>query len=317
MDPEALEGTSAGNNGGFVAVADTIRKLQKDDKAASTSERVSRLTAADNSSAPFEISAEETERLVTEMRKLAREKGNKLVEHADEFWLLATLRARKGDVKRSVALASNYLEWRQKVDYDGNTPASSGTMKEIMEAGLFVLAGNKSRDGRPVLTVRYRFFNPRRYSALDTARAFAYIVEWMLHTYPTSQTHGVVVVEDVAGFSFKNFDLRLVSFMEKAFTSIMPMRISALHIANPGLVIRSMFAIFSAFFSDKIKARIRLFGKGDEDKFAEFFERDQILDFLNLGGTLPWTDAQQAEVTLKLITDSARWGPASTYLPSE
>lgn len=308
-----MEGMSSGTSS-LNAAVNVVRELQKE-HSTNPHDSLCRLTASENSSIPFEISPEEESRLLSDMRQLALEKKKLHVADADTFWLLAALRARKGNAKRAVALASNYLEWRAKVDYDKHTPTSSPIVKEIMSAGLFVLAGNVSRDGRPVLTIRYRFFDPRRFSAMDTARAFGFIVEWMLRTYPTAQTHGMVVVEDAAGFSMKNFDIRLISFLEKAFSSILPARVSALHVTNPGFLIRAMFALFSSFFSDKLKARIRLFGKGEEDKFGEFFDKDQNLAFLNFGGTMQWSPAQQEGLTHRLLTDAQEWAPATTYQP--
>lgn len=308
-----MESTSSGTSGLNVAVK-VVRQLQKE-SSSNPQDNLSRVTASDNTSIPFELTAEEEARLLCEMRSLASENNKPHVAQADTFWLAAALRARKGDAKRAVALAANYLEWRAKVAYDEHTPTSSPVVSEILSARLFVLAGNVSRDGRPVLTIRYRFFDPRRFSALDTVRAFGFIVEWMLRTYPMAQTHGVVVVEDAAGFSLKNFDIRLISFLEKAFSSILPVRISALHVTNPGFLVRAMFTLFSSFFSDKLKARIRLFGKGEEGKFAEFFDKKQNLAFLNLGGTMEWSPTQQDALINRLLNDSREWAPATTYKP--
>lgn len=314
MDPKTMKGTSSGKPNGLNDVIKTMQKL-KTESSVNPQKNLSHLTASDNSSIPFEISQEEETRLLSEMRDLAQSNNKLHVVQADVFWLLACLRARKGDVRRAVALASNYLEWRGKVEYDAHVMTSSLVMKEIMSVGIFVPAGNFSRDGRPVLTVRYRFFDPRRFSALDTARAFGFIVEWMLRTYPKVQTHGMVVVEDTAGFSLKNFDIRLISFLEKAFSSILPVRISAMHVVNPGMLIRAMFTLFSTFFADKLKARIRLFGNADKDKFAHFFDKDQNLAFLNLGGTMEWIPAQQEALTTRLLNDSRAWTPATAHKP--
>lgn len=96
-------------------------------------------------------------------------------------------------------------------------------------------------------------------------------------------------------------------FFDRAFTSVLPIRVAALHITNPGFIIRSVFTVFSAFLSNKLKARIRLFGRGQEDKFTEFFEPEQNLKFLGLGGTLQWTDMQQRELTERMLDDSKQW----------
>lgn len=304
-----MEGTS-GKTAAFKEIVKTMNTI-KSDAATNPQQAQSQLNAADNSSQPFERTQQEEARLLSEMRKLSETRRLPNVICASDFWLLACLRARKGDVTRALALASSYLDWREKVDYEAHLPTKSPIVRQILSAGIFVPADNVSRDGRPVLTVRYRCFDPRRFSALDTARAFGFVVEWMLRTYPKVQTHGMVVVEDTAGFSLKNFDIRLVSFLEKAFSSILPIRISAMHIINPNFIIRAMFTLFSSFFSDKLKARIRLFGKGDEEKFAQFFQPNQNLSFLNMGGTKEWTPAQQESVTSRMVRESQGWAQAT------
>lgn len=134
---------------------------------------------------------------------------------------------------------------------------------------------------------------------------------WLLRTYPKAQTHGIVVVEDLAGFSFKNCDRRLISSLEKAFSNILRVRIAAMHCANAGFLIRTLFALSGAFFSDKLKARIGVYGKGDVGRFGEFFHPDQIPTFLELGGTVEWTRTAKERFSQRMIKDSGTWSRAT------
>lgn len=289
------------------SIVSTIHTIRKDDQNATPCENLSRVSALDNTSVPYFIPHSKQKPLISNLRTLAAEKSNRLVSTASNFLLLSCLYARKGDISRSLALATNYLTFRQDFSYDLYISSPSSTLREILSAGIFIPPGNFSRDGRPVLTIRYRFFDPRKFSAADTACATAFVLEWMLRTIPKAMTHGVSIVEDVNGFSLRNMDVRLMHFYDRAFTSVLPVRVAALHITNPGFIIRTVFTVFSAFLSDKLKARIRLFRKGQEDMFAEFFEPEQNLKFLGLGGTLHWTEMQQRELAAHMLECVKQW----------
>lgn len=158
-----------------------------------------------------------------------------------------------------------------EVKYESNTPANSEQMRKIMEDDLFICAGNESHDGRPVLALRYKYFNPRKYSALDAARAFAFIVEWMSRMYPKAQTHGIVVVEDVAGFSFKSFDLRLISFLENSFTKTLP------HVTNPGFFIKVMLHYLPTFLVTSSRREFDCLAREKMTSLSSIFRRIKIL----------------------------------------
>lgn len=315
MDVQSLEGTTKKSKVGLSAVADTLRQMKHDDATASPMSRQSTITAADNTSVPFKLSEAEEQELENGMRRTASETGNALVANADSFWLRACLRARKGDVQRANALALNYLKWRRDVKYSRHVRGGlSPAVHDMLSTGAFIVAGNHSRDGRPVLMVRYRYFNPRRFAAVDVARALGAVVEFMLREYPLSQSHGIVVLDDTAGLNFSNFDLRVFRFLEKAFAQVLPLRIAAIHVVNPGWVVRAIFNLVSGFMSRKIKARIMICDAGDVNKIQKSFEPQHIPKFINLGGTMPWTDEHQRQFIQRLSEMCVTW-PASSSHP--
>lgn len=316
MDVRSLEGTSEGNKHGVSGVVNTMRQIRYEDAHANKSPKKSAIREGDNSSVPFVLPSEEEDALIQRLRQAAQRAGDEDVANADEFWLRACLRVRKGDEERARALAGNYLQWRRDVRYEesmrgGLTPI----LQEILTSGLFCVAGNKSRGDRPVLTVRYRFFNPRKFSALDVAHALGVVVEFLLREYPTSQSHGIVVVDDTAHFTFANFDLRVIRFLEKAFSQVLPVRIAAIYVVNPGWVVKTVFNLVSGFMSRKIKARITICSSGDVAKFAQYFEPHNIQTFLNLGGTLEWSDVDQKQFADRIAQICTQW-PSPSSLPT-
>lgn len=329
MDVTAMEGTSKGSRNPLSVARDTLRQMRRDDAATSASAKQSAITAADNTSVPFTLPAAEEDALVAQVRGLstggkAKKGGGSsnsssgsggatcLIADADDFWIRACLRARKGDVVRAHALLGNYLRWRHDVHYDETS--SSDKVRTILSTGLLNVVGNVTRDGRPILTVRYRFFNPREFAAIDVARAVGVVVEYLLRTYPAAQSHGVVVMDDMVGFSFGNFDFRVVRFLERAFTQVMPMRLAAIHVVNPGWVVRTIFSLMAGIMSKKIQARVHICEANNAEKLGRWLEKSEVPEFLNLGGTRQWSPQMLAQYVDRMMDMRKSVGPATMTL---
>lgn len=322
MDLKAMEGTSKGSRNPLSVARDTLRQMRRDDAATSASASQSAITAADNTSVPFTLPAAEEDALIERVRNLstqsspslfggkAKKAGSPSVANAEDFWIRACLRARKGDVQRAHALLENYLRWRRDVRYDETS--TSDKVRAILATGLLNVVGNVTREGRPILTVRYRFFNPREFAAIDVARAVGVVVEYLLRTYPAAQSHGVVVMDDMVGFSFGNFDFRVVRFLEKAFTQVMPMRLAAIHVVNPGWLVRTIFSLVAGLMSKKIQARVHICEANNADKLGKWLAKDEVPEFLNLGGSREWSGQMLAQYVDRMMDMRKSAGPATT-----
>lgn len=307
MNVEHLEGVST-DEAGFNSAFEAISQLQH--RHQNSTHDTSVLTPDDSASAPFEIPPEDEARLIEQMRHYARQNENALVANADPFWLLVCLRARKGNVQRAVGLADGYLNWRLELKCDQHTLATSDAVRRIFEQDIFVFAASKSRDGRYVLALRYANLNPKLFAAIDMVRAIAFLNEWMMRTYPSITTHGVVMLEDHTDFTFLKFDRRLLQFMVDAFSKKLPTRMSAIHIVNPPWYVRIMVALFGNFFSEKLQARLRVCGRGNQARFAQCFDKDQTFTFLDMGGTLEWGEEQRNTWIERMIKDCETWHPS-------
>lgn len=280
--------------------------------------RISAISADDNPSVPFILSQEEQDCLVNEMTTLTSQHTSPIVSSAHPFFLLACVRARKGETNRAMALLCNYIDWRQRVQYYHHLSACAdvsinSAVRDVIQSGLFIVAGNTSRDGRPVVTARYQFLNPRRFHAEHTARALAIILEYTIRRYPSAQTHGIVVVDDAAGCTMANLDIGLLRFLARALSKVLPVRVAGVYITNPGWLVNTIFRIIAPFMSDKLKTRVMLCPRSDERFFKQYFETSQIPTFLNLGGSLEWTDVEHSQFVQDVIGDCAQWPPASSH----
>lgn len=304
-----LESTSTGA-GNTVQIASALLNAGKTDK---TGDNRAAVTQADIST-PFQISPAEEASLITELRQAAQAANNLAVAQADDFWLLASLRARKGNVERALALASNYVEWRASISADELNAARSEKMRIQLARKIIFVGGNTDRDGRPVLNIRLRNQDPSTFAAIDTTRMINFVLEWTLRTYPAAQTHGVVFVSDMSGVGLRNLDLRIPGILQKALSKTVPVRLAALYIMHAPIFMRAVFTLFQSVLSKKLKARIRLFGNGDVDRFADIFENDQVADDIDgMEGEFCWSDAQHQAWVNRMVEDCETWGPVTTY----
>lgn len=308
LDVSKLSHTTEGAQGAANLV-EAIRGIGKEDPSSDARATVSK---ADLSASFIRTPVEESA-IVTSLRDAAVAAGNGPVAQAEDFWLLACVRARKGDVQRALALADNYLKWRASISSDEVNIAKSEKMRSQLERCIVFVAGNTDRDGRPVLNLRLRNQDPRTFAAVDTTRMISFVLEWTLRTYPAAQTHGVVIVNDFTDVSFRNLDIRLPGVLQKAFSRTVPVRLASLNVVNPPAFFKAIFAIVSPIISMKFKARVRQFSKNDQERFSEHFSPDQIMKDTGMGGTAEWTEEMHQEWIERMVKDCQTWGPTSSY----
>eukprot|EP00177_Eucheuma_denticulatum_P003318 GFKZ01005994.1.p1 GENE.GFKZ01005994.1~~GFKZ01005994.1.p1 ORF type:complete len:316 (+),score=43.96 GFKZ01005994.1:666-1613(+) len=305
---EHLEHTTGGAKNP-TALVSALRQLTRRTSAPSGA-----VVSTSDLSTPFVRSAEEEGGLVDALREAAREQGNEVVARADAFWLVACIRARKGDVGRAMALADNYLKWRLGLGADSKDLAQSQQLRAQLERRLVFVPGHVDRDGRPVLNVRLRYQDPSKFSAMDTARTLSFVVEWLLRKYPAAQTHGIVIVNDLRGVTLRNLDLRLPSVLQQAFSKTLPVRVAAINVINPPFLLKAVVGLFASVFSQKLKLRVRFFSKGDEEKLYQLIEPSHLVDDIGMGGTETWTDQMHREWIRTMEQDCHTW-PACTLVP--
>lgn len=302
-DTEHLRSTKTTISTGMHNFLTTIRNIGRDKSGENDPARVH----ASDLSTPFIRTTTEEEELVQSLRTTAAETGNNTVATVDTFWILAAIRARKGDINRALPLITNYMAWRESLESNAINPSRNDIIQQQLLKGVFLVTGNTDRDGRPVLTVRMRYHDPSVFSALDTVRTISAIIEWMLRTIPKSQTHGIVMVHDMAELRPKNVDFRLPAVLQKAFSRNFPVRLAAFHIIHPPIFVRAIANIMMTVMGEKLKARIRIYVNGDQDKLMEMFTSENILENLNLGGSAVWSDQHQIEWVKQVVKTSESW----------
>lgn len=294
-----------------------LRNLAKDDNRQRSGPPKANVVKSDNLS-PLIISRPREIALINKVRDISLSADNDYVGIADSFWIRASLLARNGDVDRAIALLTNYLQWRRSVHYherlkSGLNPA----VRELLATGTFTVAGNKSLNEQPVLTIRYEYYEPSRYEVVDATMTFAVLVEYLMREYPKSLTHGMVVMEEMSGATVSNLDIRLAHFLTRAFSSIIPLRIAAMFFVNPRKGVRTALRFMSPFLARKFKTRVYVMHDNAVERFASFFAQDQTPTFMNMRGTMEWTHKEQQRLAAIVAEKCTSWPKASTFRDSQ
>lgn len=267
---------------------------------------------------PFVISRQREAALVNRVRDVALSADNDYVGIADSFWVLASLRARNGDVYRAIALLANYLAWRRSVSYhDRLCNGISSAVRELLRTGTFSVCGNCSVDGQPVLTIRYEYYEPAKHQIADVSLAFTLLVEYTMRRFPRCQTHGLVVMEEMSGAKVANLDIRVANFLSRAFASMLPLRIAAMFFCNAKKGVRTALRFMSPFLAKKFKTRVYVMHEGVVERFATFFERDQTPTFMKMHGSMTWTMKDQHKLASTVARECQKWAKASTFRDSQ
>ena len=302
MNSEHLETTNAPS----FSIPSLVTTFRKTAAQHETTDQNASVTQAELST-PFISSEQEESRLVDLLRQTASESGNHAVADAHQFYLLACIRARKGNVSRAFALASNYVMWRSSFGQDQLDLANSPKMQQQLASRLMFVSGIVDKNGRPILNIRSRNHNPTKFSASDTLRTLTFVLEWTLRTYPAAQTHGIAIINDMTGASFKNLDVRIPGVMHTAFANTLPVRLAAINLINPPFVLKAVIGIVTTLLSKKLKARIRIFGKNDQAALSQVIDEGQIPEDIGMDGSAPWTEEQHMEWVQRMMNDCKAW----------
>lgn len=309
VDVRQFESTSSGARG----IASIVSAFASIGNSGTAGDDRAAATAADIST-PFIHRKKVENRLVAKLRAAAEAASNPAVAQADEFWLLAAIRARKGSVRRALALTNNYFKWRASINADGLNLANCEKMRNELRRCVVFVAGNTDRDGRPIINVRQRNRDPSSFSAIDTTRMFSFVIEWTLRTYPAAQTHGMIFVIDMSDVGLRNIDLRMPGILQQAFSKTVPVRIAAFNGVHPPFFVRATFPLVQNVLSEKLNARVHIFPTGDEHRLHEFVAPDQLPDDIEgMDGTLSWTAEKHEAWIQRMMDDCQTWGPITSF----
>lgn len=221
------------------------------------------------------LGSDEEKKLVAQMRVHLADTGLEDSKTQDEFWLLASLRARKFDPQSAATRFQKYIQWRTEYRIDELGQPSNERMQAWLRLQVARWNGGKDRVGRYLVQMTMRNTRPDLFSAEDTMRGIHLVLETLLRAYPDAQARGVALVADLRDVAFKNLDPRVPKLLGPAMSSVLPVRLGRFHMCCPPWFFKLVFPLMMRFQSPKMKSRTAI--RSDYTELCDEIEVDQLL----------------------------------------
>lgn len=231
------------------------------------------------------FSGRETHKLKRALQKMIQ------CDHPDQLFL-RFLRARKWDTVKSAEMLGQTLIWRVE-EFDIDSIMSRGEQYYIdvepdegfinqFKRGKVVLHG-KDKQGRPIVTIRVRFHDPKAQSEEAMERLTVLVIETArlcLNDYIET----AVVIFDMTGFGLGNMDYHVVRFLIKCFEAHYPECLGYLFIHRAPWVFSTIWNVIKGWIDPVVASKIS-FTKTEKD-LLKFINSDSLAK--ELGGTRSW-----------------------------
>jgi len=199
------------------------------------------------------------EELSQEERKVLQALRSRSVaaRYTDRF-LMACLLARKMDVSRAEELLKKNWLWRIRNGYE-HLPSFSSLDLSLLRTGLLSIAGTRSLNGCGIL-----YFSPASIMpGSSTYQSVIDILVWywgigMEKERVDAHREGVIIVQDMSGFSWKNFDTRFERHIAEAMQDHFPQRVKKILLLNPPVILRAVLAVLRVIMKKKMMDRFEV-----------------------------------------------------------
>jgi len=193
-----------------------------------------------------------------ELKALAQAKNLPVVKeggYSDEF-VMASLFARKLDIKRTEELLQRNLKWRRENGYE-ILPTLEDIDKDLILLGFsWIIVGSRTKDGRGIVYAQFAKLVPSQWGDKK-------IMDWIIWVFSKGillegmDWHRIgVIYIDLSGFSWAN-----TAFQQKIMLAIQnnfPLRISAIYLLNPPSYLEAILKLVKVLMKKKLFSRIRV-----------------------------------------------------------
>jgi len=188
---------------------------------------------------------------------------------SDEF-LMATLFARKFDLKRTEEFLKNSLAWRREKGFM-KLPKFSELSICNFEIVTY-LPGARDKLGRSIRCLRMAKLIPNNNS--QTIEDFTKFVTWLhyvgiFHDGIDGLRNGCCVVAELEGFGWKNFDIDFQRQTTQFWTGRFPVLLKKLLMVHTPVIFAAINKIMATITKDKIMDRIEMVSTKDIKKYID------------------------------------------------
>jgi len=201
-------------------------------------------------------------------------------------FIMASLFAKKFDMKRTEEFLKNCLAWRKEKGFM-NLPKYSEIDTRLFDANIY-LPGTRDKEGRSVKFIRMALRVPN-----ENGCTVENLTKWITWLYYVGVFHegmdglrnGSCMVTDFEGYGWKNFD---IDFQRQTSSSLLtekfPVLIRKILVVNPPSIFNAIKRIMSTILKNKFMDRIEIVSLKDIPKYIE---HDQLIT--DYGGNVKYT----------------------------
>jgi hypothetical protein len=258
-----------------------------------------------------------------ELRKrVTNELPKKPYLESDET-LLRFLRARGFHLNKTFAMLKEDVEWREQ--FEGYHFIVSRDFRGAFQMHLerCIYLTGKSRDGRPILTVRARHFWPKLVDdPIQVVYFFLFYVDGICKMAEDAGHLTFFGLLDLEGFGYANFSFQLVKIAVGVLQDHFPERLGCIYVLNAPMVFSAIWRMIQPLLDERTRSKIDILGS-NWDKLKDHIDPSALEP--KYGGTheeypVPDVIAQVALDNEKLLLKPEERGsnsaPPSTTTPT-
>jgi len=205
---------------------------------------------------------------------------------------MASLFARKFDLKRTEGFLNHSLEWRKQRGYL-KIPKFSEIDHRIFESS-FYLTGSRDKFGRSVRYIRFSPIVPNTgpYTVMEMTK----YATWLHYVGVYSDgmdslRNGCSILCQAEGFGWKNFDFDFQKQVVPLWMENFPLLIRKIFLWNPPAVMSAILKIIYLFLKEKFIERIET---GDSKDIVHLVEPQFLIK--EFGGLVEWSSDNYVEL---------------------
>jgi len=192
--------------------------------------------------------------------------------------LVQALMARKFEVDRAVLLLKNQLEWKQA--HASDLILDEKIMKELRTCKVLAPPNSRDKTGAQIIYFCPRFHQPHESTPYDVFRMVYYLIDHLVEDI-TTQRSGFMIIVDLRGAAWRNFESKLPQVFVKNMQNRFPGRLHLILILHPPKIFRVMYSMVKPFVPDKYLAKIQVV---DLANLPQYVDPNNLLQ--DYGGSL-------------------------------
>ncbi|KAL5011206.1 hypothetical protein ScPMuIL_011711 [Solemya velum] len=199
----------------------------------------------------------------------------------DDYYLTRWLRARDYDLKKSVTMLRNHINWRRQ--YDVDTVLDDYVVPEVLQKYYFDCLFGVDKTGAPV---RIERLGPIDLRGLLRSATKKEIIKTRIAYIDGTQIEKISIICDLEGFGMNHLwkpGMDLVMELNSLYEKNYPERVKNIYLINAPKVFPIIFKVAKPFMPEETKKKMKVLGPDYQETLQKDIAADQLPKFL--GGT--------------------------------